>query len=93
MFRHVSLREEGVRAAELSFRGIPESGSPAIVRFVALLIRTVLGRGQRGLWRKPGRLKFVPVYGCFSMFGAMAVRKIADARGDANRFACPGRTA
>ena len=55
MFRHVSLREEGVRAAELSFRGIPESGSPAIVRFVALLIRTVLG--QRGLWRKPGRLK------------------------------------
>lgn len=53
MFRHVSLRKEGVRAAELSFRGIPESGSPAIVRFVALLIRTVLGRGQRGLWRKP----------------------------------------
>ena len=44
MFRHVSLREEGVRAAGLSFRGIPESGSPAIVRFVALLIRTVLGR-------------------------------------------------
>ena len=38
MFRHVSLREEGVRAAGLSFRGIPESGSPAIVRFVALLI-------------------------------------------------------
>lgn len=57
MFRHVSLREEGVRAAGLSFRGIPESGSPAIVRFVALLIRTVLGRGQCGLWRKPGRLK------------------------------------
>lgn len=53
MFRHVSLREEGVRAAGLSFRGIQESGSPAIVRFVALLIRTVLGRGQCGLWRKP----------------------------------------
>ena len=57
MFRHVSLREEGVRAAGLSSRGIPESGSPALVRFVALLIRNVLGRGQRGLWRKPGRLK------------------------------------
>ena len=36
MFRHVSLREEGVRAAGLSSRGIQESGSPAIVRFVAL---------------------------------------------------------
>ena len=57
MFRHVSLQEEGVRAAGLSSCGIQESGSPAIVRFVALVIRTVLGRGQCGLWRKPGRLK------------------------------------